>query len=52
MLATGGGKENNFAITSYSILAGYFLNNIFHEDKGHFATGERALFASSGNMGD
>jgi hypothetical protein len=25
-------------------IAGYFLNNIFHEDKRHFPTGERALF--------
>jgi hypothetical protein len=27
------------------------LNNIFHEGKGHFATGERALFVFSENLG-
>ena len=27
------------------------LNNIFHESKGHFATGNRALFVSSENLG-
>ena len=27
------------------------LNNIFHESKGHFATGKRALFVSFDNLG-
>ena len=40
MLATewGGGGAND---TKYN------LNNMFHEGKGHFATGERALFVFS-----
>ena len=34
-----------------SRIAGYFLNNIFHEDKGHFATGQKTLFVFSENLG-
>ena len=47
----GGGEKINAIINQRPLRQKCNLNNIFHEGKGHFATGKRALIKTWAGLG-